>query len=71
MNVFGFGGNETGYLPSTRQSCDAAPSHAVTFVFLIQKEASIDSGTLCTVVVKKLNPRSFRDPLTTSNVEDE
>lgn len=46
MNVFGFGGIETGYLPSTKQSCDAAPSHAVTSVILIQKEASVDRGTL-------------------------
>jgi len=46
VNVFGFGGIETGYLPSTKQSCDAAPSHAVTSVFLIQKEASVDRGTL-------------------------
>ena len=46
MNVFGFGGIETGYLPSTKRSCDPAPAHAVTSVFLIQKEASVDRGTL-------------------------
>lgn len=59
MNVFGFGGIETEYLPSTKQTCDATPSHAVTSVFFIRKEASVDSGTLYTVVVKNLNFRVF------------
>jgi hypothetical protein len=59
VNVFGFGGIERRYLPNTKHSCGATPPHAVTSVFLIQTEASVDSDTLGTVGVKELDFRAF------------